>query len=401
MRVLYIENGMHGGGSAESLFQLLGALDREHVDPQVLMTSPIPLQARLQSIDVSYDIFDDYFYSRPDNLWRQACFTLCNGLVAHVSRRFPSVLLAFERRFTGLLRRRLKSFLREQRIDLVHTNNNAYRDFWAIEAAAEAGVPCVSHLRSFHALGFNRHKATLVNRYVDAFVGYSQSILDFWEEEGLDSEKLHLVPNAIGDVHAKPVDITAEFGLPHGAQVIGIIGRVIPERGHEFLLRALPSVLERLPDLHLLVIGDIKEGDRRRLSELTNYLGIDDAVHWVGHQSNGKAIIAALDAIVLPYTIEPFGRTLLEAWRLYTPVVLSRVGHIEKIVDHDRNALLFDPTAPENLSAQLIRLLSDSSLADQLTTEGARVCNERFSVVAQARSIKAMYEDVLAKRAVS
>lgn len=389
--LLYVENGMHGGGSAESLFHLLSVLDRKRFTPLVVFTSDIPAVERIAALGVETFVLDDWYFSRPYNRARALAARMASGLVVYGARWFPSACLALDRALTARLRRRLEHLIRNRGVALVHTNNNAHRDLWAIEAASAAGVPCVSHLRSFHAMGFSPARAAAVNRHASAYIGYSRSITEFWAGQGLDETRMHVVHNAIGPVAADPVDLKKNFGIPVGAPTIGIVGRIIPERGHEFLLRALPLLRQHFPDLRLMVIGGGDAEDRQCLERLAEELGIAESVVFAGHRADARGIMAALDASVLPYTIEPFGRTVLESWQLGVPVVLSRVGHIADIVSDEQNGLLFGLDHPSELVAKIIRLLAEPGLRQRLIDNGQETCRVRFSIEAQRNEIQAIY----------
>lgn len=390
---------MHGGGSAESLFQLLSVLDRSRFDPVVVFSSPIPARQRIAGLGIETHLLEHWYFSRQRSRLRSLAAWMASALVVHGARWMPRFCLMLDRFLTSRLRRGMVALIRHLRIDLVHTNNNAHRDLWAIEASALAGVPCVAHLRSFHSLGFSAPRAALANRLATAFVGYSSSIIEHWADAGLSSGRMHLVHNAIGDIQADPVDLEANFGIPVGAPVLGIVGRVIPERGHDFLIRALPRVLARLPALRLLVVGDGDPADKSRLAELARTTGVSEAVVFTGHRKDARGIIAALDALVLPYRIEPFGRTLLESWLLGTPVILSRVGQIGQIVGDGENALLFDLEDSQDLANTLIRLLEDPVLAARLAASGRQTCRARFSIEAQRDALQALYLGLLRPKA--
>lgn len=393
--VLYVENGLHGGGSAESLFQLLSVLDRKRFTPLVVFTSPIPAVERIAALGVETLVLDDWYFSRPPNLARAAAARLASGLVVHGTRWFPSVCLALDRALTARLRRRLEHLIRSRGVALVHTNNNAHRDLWGIEAASATGVPCVAHLRSFHAMGFPPQRAAAVNRHASAYIGYSRSITEFWAARGLDQTRMHVVYNAIGPVAADPVDLKKNFGIPAGAPVIGIVGRIILERGHAFLLRALPLLRQHFPDLRLVVIGGGDASDRQGLECLAEELGIAESVIFTGHRTDALGIMAALSALVLPYTIEPFGRTVLESWRLGVPVLLSRVGHIADIVSDGQNGLLFGLDDPSELVAKITRLLTEPGLRQRLIENGQETCRARFFIEAHRDEIQAIYSRLL------
>lgn len=392
--VLYIENGAFGGGSAESLAQLLRGLDRELFAPQVLFTSPIAAIDRIAATGVPTHRFKHWYASRPESRGGMLAARLASALVNYGARAFPRLSLLLERMFTRSLRVQATRLIKTSGATLVHLNNNPHRDLWAIEAAAVAGVPCIAHLRSFHGFGFSRQRAAAANSSVSAFIAYSQSIADYWVAAGLCPDRMHVVPNAIGEVAAAPIDLHATFGCAGAGPFIGLLGRFIPARGHAKLIRALPALVKEYPGLNLFLVGGGADADIGSVKALAEALGVSANVILTGHRNDALGILAALDAIVLPYTIEPFGRTLLEAWQLGIPVVLSRVGHIADVVTDGHDALLFEPDVSDDLSAKLTRVLRDPVLRAQLTANGRQTCIERFSIAGHCRRIEAVYREV-------
>lgn len=393
--VLFIENGAHGGGSAESLSQLLGGLDRTLFAPEVLFTSSIAACDRIAASGVPTHRLRHWYSSRPESVAAATIAKVASALVNYGARAFPHLSLLLERAFTRLLRVQATDLIKARGVALVHVNNNPHRDLWAIEAAAAAGVPCISHLRSFHGFGFSRHRAAVANSSVSAFIAYSRSIAEYWGNVGLNGELMHVVPNAIGQVFATPIDLRAAFGITGTGPLIGLIGRIIPERGHATLIKALPGLIKEFPGLTLLFVGGGADADVRRLKALEKKMSVDERVVHTGHRNDALSILAALDAVVLPYTIEPFGRTVLEAWQLGVPVALSKVGHITDFVKDGCDALLFDPEVSESLAASVARILRDPGLRTHLSANGRRTCIERFSIDAHCRQIEGIYQAVL------
>lgn len=387
-RVLYIENGEYGGGSAESLYQLLTALDRRAVEPVVVTTNPIRQATKIAALGVPVIRLDHWLYSRSNSALKNHFSTWAKRLIVHGGRWLPIFGFLAEKRLTGALTCELLGIIRERKIDLLHTNNNIHRDYWAIEAAAVAGVPCVSHLRSFHSLGFSRGKAARINALVHTYIGYSQSIVDHWTALGVDPEKCKVVHNAIGTI--PPSSLVVDELLP-GKTRIGIVGRIIPERGHDVLLAAMPMVLAKMSSALLLVVGDGDEKSLDDLREIANRFGIGANVEFLGQRRDAVAVISELDVLVLPYTIEPFGRTVLEAWQVGTPVVMTNVGRIGDIVTDEVDALLFKPGDCADLARQILRVLESDALRGTLVENGRRVCTERFSIESQASKLLTIY----------
>jgi glycosyltransferase involved in cell wall biosynthesis len=394
-KILYVESGTSGGGSAESLFQLLSAMDRTRYCPIVVFTSRTRAADRISSLDVEVLILDDWYLSSSSEKPRSIASWLARALVTHGARLFPRLCLTFDRILTFRARRKIVALLQARSIVLVHTNNNPHRDLWAIEAAARAGVPCVSHLRSFHGLGFSRCRAMLANRYASRFVGYSRSIIEYWADKGVAKEKQRIIHNAIGQLKDSPVDLDVVFGIPAGLPVLGIVGRIIPERGHERLLCAMPMLCKRFPGLKLLVIGDSEATYRQKVTSLAKRLGVSDSITFTGHRRDARGIMAQLTVVVLPYTIEPFGRTLLESWQLGVPVVLSRIGHIADIVTDKEDVLLYDPQIETDLADKIALAISDTALRARLIENGKQTCQARFSIHAQYDLIQRLYRHLL------
>jgi glycosyltransferase involved in cell wall biosynthesis len=396
--ILYVENGQTGGGSVESLLQLLQVLDRTRFRPVVVFTSPIPAIEKIAGLGIRTILLQDWYFSRTESRLKKWASRLASAVVVHGARWLPRICLELDRALTACLRTRLLRLIRSEMIDIVHTNNNAHRDLWAIEAAGRAGVPCVSHLRSFHALGFSKQRACLANSNAAAFIAYSLSVGEFWRAQGVDGLRLLVIHNAIGKIVTKAIDLGDVCGIPKGAPVIGITGRIIPERGHECLLHAMSNLLQEFPALRLLVIGGAEDSNRKRLERMARTLGIQREVIFLGHRADARAIMASLDASILPYTIEPFGRTLLESWQLGVPVVVSRVGHIGEIVTDGQNALVFEPDDSADLAAQIAYLLKNQEVRQRLIKEGKETCRRRFSIEAQRDAIQNIYERLLAER---
>lgn len=396
-KVLYVENGATGGGSAESLVQLVSVLDQDKYYPIVVFTSHNPAVDRFISMNVETLVIKNWYLSgkgrkRPISLAR-----LMRILVIYGACRIPRISLAVERLITSSARRKIVELVRKKSVDLVHTNNNPNRDLWAIEAAAQAGVPCVSHVRSFHSFGFSQCRALLVNRCASCFIVYSRSIADHWAEKGLSEKKQKVVLNAIGEVSKKSVNLKDIFGIQKSVPVLGIVGRIIPERGHDQLIRALPMLIKRFPSLKLLVIGSTQTDYAEEVMSLAHHLRVRSSIIFTGHRADATAIIGSLSALVLPYTIEPFGRVLLESWQLGSPVVLSNVGHITDIVNDRKDVLLFHPEENDDLVEKISWVLTDKTLRSQLIKNGKVNCRSNFSIHDQYNVVEKLYRSLIQK----
>ena len=126
-----------------------------------------------------------------------------------------------------------------------------------------------------------------------------------------------------------------------GSQIVGVVARLEPEKGHPTLLEAWPAVLRAVPDAYLLIVG---EGSRRdALEAQARELRIAHRVVFTGRRDDVPAVTAALDVAVLPSYREAQGLTILEAMALSRPVVASNVGGIPEMIEDGVTGLLVPP----------------------------------------------------------
>ncbi len=161
--------------------------------------------------------------------------------------------------------------------------------------------------------------------------------------------------------------------------LIGAIGRLEPEKGYAFLLRAFQTVLSMIPHARLILAGDGSE--RAKLEWLARQLGIDRSVQFVGFQKETRPWYASFDCFVLPSVRrESFGIVLLEALAASCPIVASDLGGIPEIIEHGKNGLLVEPGDVESLVQAILWVYQHADLAMQLAAEGRRMVEERFTV---------------------
>ena len=163
-----------------------------------------------------------------------------------------------------------------------------------------------------------------------------------------------------------------------GSQLVGVVARLEPEKGHPTLLEAWPKVLRAVPDAYLLIVG---EGSRREALEAqARELRIAHRVVFTGRRDDVPAVTAALDVAVLPSYREAQGLSILEAMALSRPVVASNVGGIPEMIEDGRTGLLVPPHDADALAAAIIRLLKDHPFADTIGRAGHDLVHDRFCV---------------------
>jgi glycosyltransferase involved in cell wall biosynthesis len=163
------------------------------------------------------------------------------------------------------------------------------------------------------------------------------------------------------------VGFRRQLGLQEDACWIGSVGRLSVEKGHRYLIEALPALRIQIPKLRLVVLGDGPE--RPRLERQVRRLGVSDAVYFAGFHNDVSSWMQAFDLLVNPSLTEGLPNVLLEAMALGTPVIATAVGAVPELLGDDRFGLVVPPGDSAALGRAVYQLASDPTGARQLVQD--------------------------------
>ncbi len=181
----------------------------------------------------------------------------------------------------------------------------------------------------------------------------------------------------------------ARLGLAPDAFVVAGVGRLVPIKGFDVLVAALPGVVARVPGARLLLVGDGEE--RAALEARAAALGMADRVSVTGAVGDVTAHLAAADVLAAPSRNEGMGRVLVEAMALGLPVVGTTVGGIPDVIVDGECGRLVPPDDPAALAGALADLGADGALRAKLGA-AARPRAEAFSTEVAAAAWIGIYE---------
>lgn len=180
------------------------------------------------------------------------------------------------------------------------------------------------------------------------------------------------------------------------------LGRLVPQKGFDLLLRAMPSVVERVPGVRLVVAGT--GVDEASLHRLSGELGLEGHVHFLGLVPRDQVpdLLHAARVVVAPSRWEGLPYALLEAAERGRAIVTTTVGGNVEVVDHDVTGLALGLDAvehdPTRLSEAIVRSLTEPDLADRLGAAARQRVLDRFDIALTARRYEDLYDHVLADR---
>jgi glycosyltransferase involved in cell wall biosynthesis len=400
--VLFLEHSIGVSGSTISLCTLLRKLERRRFRPCVVFARGDQRERLLAS--------DAPATEAHVVTWR-------NGLKAtRMGRAFYEMALRRARPvkhlLTGLLSAadlvvvvapytwRLYRLARRRRTALVHHNNGI--EPCSVLLARLLRVPLVVYQRGdeWHSR-MARGLARLVTRYVANSEATKQDLLRL----GVPPERIRVIyPPVDLDRFNPEVDARhqrAEFGVGPEEPCFGIFGTLLEWKGHHVFLEAARRVMDEIPGARAFVIGEAPERGRRygeELHRLVERLGITDRVVFTGFRADVPELMQLLRVVVhASVTPEPFGRVIVEAMAMGKPVVATRAGGPLEIIEDGVSGHLVPADQPEAMARSIIRLLSDPEHAARTGRRGRQEVITRFSAVAHARLVEAVYEEVLAR----
>ncbi|HVV39389.1 MAG TPA: glycosyltransferase family 4 protein [Candidatus Paceibacterota bacterium] len=270
---------------------------------------------------------------------------------------------------------RLYRFIRAKRFDIVFTQL-FMADLFGRTAAYLARTPVIvteiqnliPHLPKKYIVADRvlRHITDLclsptaaITHYARDVIGYSAQDVVEVPTNSIDEKRFEAAP----DVAA----VRASLSVPADAPFIVSVGRLIEQKGHTVLLKAMPLVLKQLPNARAAIVGG---GDLHdALLAETKQLGLEDSVTFAGIRKDIPAIMQSADVFAFPSLYEGQGVVLFEAMFSHLPIAASGVGGILDVIKDNETGLLAPPGDPAALAHALVRLLTDASLR-------ARVCEQ-------------------------
>ena len=190
---------------------------------------------------------------------------------------------------------------------------------------------------------------------------------------------------------AERPEVRAELGLDPHVPVVGTVANLRVQKAYPDLLVAARGVLEQLPDVRFVAVG---QGPLEvEIRTLHAQLGLGDRFLLLGHRPDAVRVMAACDVFVLASHWEGLGVAVMEALALGLPVVATAVGGVPEVVEHGREGLLVPPRQPRKLAAALVALLTNADHRQQMGEAAARRGAE-LSIDTAVRRTEAMYHEL-------
>jgi hypothetical protein len=263
-----------------------------------------------------------------------------------------------------------------------------------IHTARAAGVPVVVRTEHLPFLITNADQRDAFNTMlslVDRLICVSAEAQASFIKAGVPAEKLGVVRNGIHapSVQVDPKEIRQQLGLPASAKIILTVARLTEQKGHRYLLEAIPTLLQQEPDVFFLWVGEgpLEAELRRQIQEQ----GLDQHVYLAGQRRDVPQLMAASDLFVLPSLFEGLPIVVLEAMAIGVPIVGTRICGTREAITDGVTGRLVEAKDAQALTGAIVAALQQPQVTARWS-KAARLRFEReFSAARMAREVLAIY----------
>jgi sugar transferase (PEP-CTERM/EpsH1 system associated) len=300
----------------------------------------------------------------------------------------------------GVLRRLYRCF-RQEKARVVHTHQFAQLLFSLLPAKA-CGARIVHTEHEYYLYRQDARARRIFRqlmRFCSAFTVVGPAVARYYAEElGVSSSRMHVIANAV-DLEQFRVDgqeSRARLGLSKEEVVLGIVGRLEPEKDHRTLLRAFRALNAHHQATRLLIVGD--GSLRRELESQCRALDIERNVTFLGARADIPHVLAAFDVFVLSSVQEGVPLSVVEAMGAGKPVIATDVGGLRLLVKPALNGLLVPPADPVALEAAMRELTGNAALRQEMGRRSRQIAQESFGVSTMIDRYQELYDSVLGNR---
>lgn len=291
-------------------------------------------------------------------------------------------------------------WIKQDKIDLLHAHTRITQvmAFWI---HCLTGKPYVTTAHGFY-------KRRLGRKFLPAWGARAIAISD---AVGTDLQDLHKIPlekirviyNGI-DLHGlrerfelhDPLKVRQDYGFGPNDPVVGVTARLVQDKGHEYLIRAVKSLEDEIQNIKLLIVGDGRY--RKALDKLVSELHVGDRVYFTGNVEDVSRPLAAMDVFVLPAVWrEGFGLSIAEAMTCKKPVIVTNIWALNTLIQDKENGVLVEPRNVPDLADAIHFMIENPEFRERIGKSGQQTAQDRFSLDRMIRELEGVYEEALSE----
>lgn len=184
----------------------------------------------------------------------------------------------------------------------------------------------------------------------------------------------------------------ASLSIPESSFVVGMVGRVSPQKAPDIFVKAAKQIKDKIPNAHFVIVGSGEmEAEIRKYAREN---GLENSLHITGWVEDPLDYVELFDVACLLSRWEGFGLALPEYMMVGKPIVASKVDAIPDIVKNGKNGVLVEVDDEEAVCNAVYKIFKDHCFRNQLVEQGMRDVHAKFDARRVAREHQALFEQI-------
>ena len=289
----------------------------------------------------------------------------------------------------------IRSFILKNNIDLVYTNTSTLIS--PTIASKLSGIPSIFHVHEIPVSSklYTKFLSTFFNIFSSKVISVSNSVRKYWIDHGLIKEKVITIYNGFN------FDFKSEKNLSKSQLVFCNISRIIPYKGHLFLIELFYQLSKFRKDLILNIIGDTLpeyEYYYNELKEKVIEYNLKDSINFVGFKEDIKKHLYESDFFIhCPISPDPLPTVIFEAIECSLPVICTNQGGAYEILDSGNNGLLIDSLSTTKSCELIIKYINDNDLKQNHINDSKSFVEKNFQISSFNNNLKKLITDLVNK----
>lgn len=291
---------------------------------------------------------------------------------------------------------KLVEIIRRERIDVVHGRSRVPAWIGWL-AARKAGVPFVTTCHGY----YKHHPLSTVMGWGKKVIAISNVIARHMVDDfGVSPDRIRLIHRGVDLAQFSASVKKKKQGGP--LRIINV-GRLTPIKGHVEFLYAVHALKQKLQQpLEVLLVGSEGKGKHKYtdlIKKTLRHLELENCVQMLGTRRDIPELIASSDLLVLPTLVpEAFGRVVIEAGAVGTPVLATRLGGLLDIIDHGQNGMLVDPGDIKGMAGAMFQMLQDPARSAKMAENLRAKVEREFTLDQMVEKTLQVYREAIPEK---
>ncbi|WP_228739306.1 glycosyltransferase family 4 protein [Marinobacter arenosus] len=216
-------------------------------------------------------------------------------------------------------------------------------------------------------------------------------------KSNLPARKLKLIYNGVDHLPflgESRVDLRQELGLRPETTLVVSIGNIRPAKGYEYLVNASILMAESDPDIHFVVVGHQRKGLFEELTRQISTAPHEPNIHWLGFREDVADILRQADIFLLPSVSEGFSISTVEAMMAGVPVIATRSGGPEEIIDDGKTGFLIPIRDPAAI-VSAIKKLTATEIRKAVVPSARSIAGQKFGLATMLKEYRGLYQQLI------